>query len=83
VIEKIFQASLTNNPSVIPASIGGDLQSWGTAPTANPNGVPGAGAGPSNGPGMNGVDGQFDKREEEFDKFSNRAGSLANVPANK
>ena len=76
VIEKIFQASLTNNPSVIPASIGGDLQSWGTAPTANPNGVPGAGAGPSNGPGMNGVDGQFDK-------FSNRAGSLANVPANK
>ena len=84
VIEKVFQASLTNNPSVIPASIGGDLASWGTPPTANPNGVAATGAarGPSNGPAPVEMDGTLDKREGEFNSFSNHAGSLANVPAN-
>lgn len=78
VIDKIIEATLTGNPSIIPRSVGGYLPST--------NGVMDGKGDPDTkraGAGESLMDsGGKEKRMEEFDTFRNRAGKLANVPAN-
>lgn len=84
-IETILQATLEGNPDLIPTSIGG-------TPIETTLNVPPAGISPEMPNGMSGpmpggvppeIAGQQDRREEEFNNFSNRAGRMANVPANR
>jgi hypothetical protein len=85
-IETILQASLESNPALIPTSIGGTPIVTTVAPAAVPGGEPGSTSGvptmPNGSPQPDGA-ALAEKREEEFNAFRNRAGGMANVPANR
>lgn len=87
-VEKIIEASLTGNPSLIPRTIGGTPQPVkvstgsdlaGANVTANANNGGGTAAAPPDAQAQ----GAPGKREDEFDNFKNRAGSLAKTPGNR
>ena len=80
-VETILEASLTGNPDLIPRQIGGQPRL--VEVVADPNAQPVGGVATVNqdikagGRGALIEGGGQDKREEEFNQFSNRAGSLA------
>lgn len=80
VVDKIIEATLTGNPSIIPRFVGGQIPQTAKA-------VPGNTASGTNAPGAGGNEaliegGGKDKRGDEFNSFRNNAGKMANVPAN-
>ena len=84
-VEKVLEASITGDTSIIPTTFESPQAqiARAKAQAAKAATTQGGDARGGTGSGSSSPGGSTDRRQEDFNNFGNRAGSMANVPANR